>query len=37
MTAIKEVVEQNLTDGYILPADAQQTLDNASASGVGSW
>lgn len=37
MAAIREVVEQNLTDGYILPADVQQTLVNAAASGVGSW
>jgi hypothetical protein len=37
LSAVQEVVRQNLADGFILPADAQETLDQARASGIGRW
>jgi hypothetical protein len=37
LNAVRAVVEQNLVDGYILPADAEETLAQAAASGVGNW
>ena len=33
--AVREVVEQNLADGYILPLAAQQTIREAEASQIG--
>lgn len=37
MQAVRKVVEQNLADGYILPADAEETLAQAAGSGIGRW
>ena len=33
--AVREVVEKNVTDGYILPLAAQQTIREAQQSGIG--
>jgi hypothetical protein len=37
LNAVQAVVRQNLADGFILPADAEQTLSEARASGIGRW
>ena len=34
--AVREVAEQNVADGYILPLAAQQTIREAQESGIGS-
>ena len=33
--AVREVVERNLADGYILPLAAQETIREAQASQIG--
>jgi hypothetical protein len=37
VSAVRAVVEQNLADGFILPADAEQTVSAAMDSGIGHW
>ena len=37
ISAVRRVVEQNLSDGFILPVDAQQTIRQAESSAIGRW
>jgi hypothetical protein len=35
--AVRQVVEQNVADGFLLPADAQETVLKAENSAIGQW
>jgi hypothetical protein len=35
--AVRQVVEQNVADGFLLPADAQETVLKAENSATGQW
>ncbi len=37
INAVRETVERNIADGFILPEDGEQTIAEAEASGIGRW